>query len=262
MALASLPERGFGFSWALPHGSELITKTVAPTFMFVDYETFVNTNIRHRLNKRMVDAYVSIDAPLWLLASVYGWDSVQDIFRNAGEAAGALDRACDHVIRCMEGARDAGADAIILCDDLCGAHGPVLDPRFVVEYLMPLYLRFAKVADSLGTQLIFHSDGDIREYYPRLAADGFAGVHVAHPAYEQTAELFAAAWEHGLLPLGGLVTARVESDGPAELAAFAARLAKEGPALICDDGAVSSREEFESILEAMQLCRASVEGGS
>lgn len=259
MTVPALPTSGFGFSWVLPYGKDLLTKSVAPSFLFIDYSTFSNTNIRHRLTKRMIDAYVSISAPFWLLASVYGWDEAR-LKMTSPESTEALEHACAYINQCMEDARDAGADAIVLCDDLCGSKGPVPDPLFVVESILPLYDGFARKADELGIPLIFHSDGDIREYYPHLANDGFMGVHVAHPAYDQTAELFDAVRAQGMIPLGGLITARAEDDGPGKLAHFAAELASAGSALICDDGAVDSAEQLEPMVAAMQRARELASG--
>lgn len=259
MTRSALPTSGFGFSWVLPFGKDLLTKSVAPSFLFVDNATFSNTNIRHRLAKRMIDAYVSINAPFWLLASVYGWDEAASEL-SSDDDTDVVEHACNYVVQAMESACDNGADAIVLCDDLCGSKGPLLDPLFVVEHLLPLYTRFGDKAEELGVPLIFHSDGDIREYYPHLANDGFAGIHVAHPNFEQTTELFDSVREQGMVPLGGLVSSHA-TEGSDKLGSFASGLLASGPALICDDGAVNTREQFEPIVEAMRICRAA-NGGS
>jgi hypothetical protein len=259
MAASELPTNGFGFSWVLPFGKDLLTKSVAPAFLFVDYGSFLNTNISHRLNKRMIDAFVSINAPYWLLASLYGWDeALSKLESNEG---GARDQACDFVERAMDDAARGGAEAIVLCDDLCGAVGPVPDPLFVVEHVLPLYAGFVEKARSLSMPIIFHADGDIREYYPYLAHAGFDAVHVAHPSYDQTRELCAAVREAGMLPFGGFVGARVERDGIDELVAFVRRLLSEGPLVVCDDGALKTKEQLAKVIEAMRLCRDAPSGG-
>ncbi|MGN0034576.1 MAG: hypothetical protein ACI364_02450 [Coriobacteriales bacterium] len=252
MAASELPSQGFGFSWVLPFGKDLLTKSVAPSFVFVDYATFSNTNVSHRLAKRMIDAYVSVNAPLWLLASVYGWDDARDRLASDDDARG---QACAYVERALEDAAAGGADALVLCDDLVGANGPVPDPLFIVEHVLPLYERFAAKAHELSLPIIYHAEGDIREYYPYLAQEGFDAVHVAHPGYEQTEELVTAVRDAGMTPLGGLIGARVAKDGAGKLADFARRLVEDGPLLVCDDGAVSDADELSVVIEALAMVR-------
>ncbi|NTU89850.1 MAG: hypothetical protein HGA54_08145 [Actinobacteria bacterium] len=255
---AELPTSAFGLSWVIAEGRDLITKSLAPSFVFVDYETFANTNVRHRLAKRKIDAYVSLCAPLGLLASMYGWDQAQRISAHL-DGVEAYERTCSYISKSMEMALELGADALVICDDLCGSKGPLLGPLFVIEHLIPLYERFAQEARAIGLPIIFHSDGDIREYYPALASAGYTGVHIAHPDFEQTEQLFDAAREVNLVPLGGLVSAQAKAETAETLADFAIALASKGPTLICDDGAVKSLEEFEIIIDALARCRSALD---
>jgi len=254
MTNAQLPSSGFGLSWVLAEGRDLITKSLAPSFVFVDYETFVNTNVNHRLDKRGIAAYVSINAPVGLLTSLYGWDEALATVAR-GDSYPGCRRAVDYVLSSIGQAYEAGASAIVLCDDLCGTHVPTVDPRMVVEHFLPFYERFAAATSELGIPLIFHSDGDIRTYYEILAADGFDGVHVAHPNFEQTGEMFEAARAAGLRPLGGLVSSRAADTDVHGLATFAAGLLAGGPALICDDGAATTPQQLESMVAALAEAR-------
>lgn len=254
MANVELPTSGFGLSWVLAEGRGLVTKSLAPSFVFVDYETFINTNVEQRLDKRSIDAYVSISAPIGLLTSLYGWDSALEMIAR-GDADPACQRAIGYGIRAVEQAVEAGASAIVLCDDLCGVHVPLVDPRMVVDHFLPFYERFAEKAHELDVPLIFHSDGDIRTYYEILATDGFSGVHIAHPDLHQTGELFSAARDCGLRPLGGLVSARCADTDVEQLAHFAAHLLEEGPALICDDGAAVTTQQLNALVAALARTR-------
>lgn len=259
MTTATIPQTAFGLSWALPYGKELLTKSLAPSFVFVDFETFANTNVAHRLSKRGISAYVSINAPLQLLTSLYGWDEAVSIASGTGQTR-ALDQAVEYVERSMRAAAEAGASAVVLCDDLCGTSNPQPSPLFVVGSLVPLYQRFGRIARSAGIPLIFHSEGDIHEYYSAFAESGYAGVHIAHPTFEQTAELFAAAREHGLTPIGGIVCSQLLKGKTDEAVEFAANLCAGGPALICDDGRATSEDEMRQVIDAMAAVRTRVEG--
>jgi hypothetical protein len=255
MTKKTLPASAFGLSWVLPEAGDLITKSLAPSFVFVDYETFINTNVRHRLAKRSIDAYVSMSAPYTLLASLYGWEEAAQIVMGTKEKK-ALDRATDYISHSITTAADAGADALVFCDDLCGTSSPLPDPLFVMENLIPLYACFVQEADAVGLPLVFHSDGDIHEYYAGIAQAGFAGVHIAHPSFEQTRALFESAREQDLIPLGGLIAAHATNQEVDKLSDFAIDLAHSGPVLICDDGEVSTKEQFEHVITVLANVRA------
>lgn len=254
MADGALPTSGFGFSWILDSGKDLVTKSLSPDFVFVDYETFVNTNVRHRLAKRSIAAYVSLCAPTGLLASLYGWQKAIDVMSDESDPA-TCRRALDYIFSSVDRAEEEGADAIILCDDLCGEKAPIMDPRFVIEHVLPDYQRIADHVAERGLPIIYHSTGDIREYYSALASDGYSAVHIVHPGYEQTEELFEAARRAGLLPMGGIIASRTGKDDPSEIARFAAARCAEGGALICDDGSRDSIEDIEEIIGILQTAR-------
>lgn len=259
MAEVELPESGYGLSWILAEGRGLVTKTLAPSFVFVDYETFVNTNVAQRLDKRGIAAYVSVNAPVGLLSSLYGWEQALETIAR-GDKDPACRRAVDYVLHSISQAFEAGASAIVLCDDLCGVHSPLVDPRLVVEHFLPLYERFAQETAELHIPLIFHADGDTRTYYEILADDGFAGIHIAHPSFQVTSELFDAARAAGLRPLGGLVSERATDTETEQLAQFAAGLTADGPALICDDGAGSTAQQLGTLVAALARTRELVDG--
>ena len=248
-----LPSSGHGLSWVLADGRDLITKTLAPSFVFVDLETYVNTNVCQRLRKRSIAAYVSVSAPTMLLASLYGHTRAIEMLCSEKEDV-AVKRAVDYVCQAFESASAAGADALIICDDLCGVASPIVDPLKVMECIIPGYAAFTAKAAELELPLVFHSMGDIRDYYAALASEGFAGVHVSHPVPETVSEMFTAAREAGLVPLGGLIGTRVE-DGAESLAGYARGLEESGPALICDDGTIKDLDGLKVVTDALAILR-------
>ncbi len=255
MTVKTLPTSGFGLSWVLPEAKDLVTKSLAPSFVFVDYETFANTNVGYRLAKRGIDAYVSLTAPYMLLASIYGWNESLRVMSGNGNPK-ALARAVEYLSSSIEASAQAGADAIVICDDICGHEAPLVDPILVTEAFMPLYEQFVAMAQAVGLPAIHHSKGDIHEYYTGLAQCGFEGVHIAHPALAQTKALFESAREQQLTPFGGLVSAYASADSAQELYDFAIELAQTSPAMICDDGAVGSKDEFENIIDVLTKVKA------
>lgn len=247
-----LPSTGRGFSWVPQDSWELIVKSLKPTFVFVDCDEFVSSNVNHRLNKRGIDAYVAVTAPLGVVARRYGWAEAFKM-TELPDRRGAFNDALPLVLDAVDQALLAGADAIVVCDDLCGTKGPLINPLFVMGDLMDLYARIAEKVVASGVPAIFHSDGDIREYYPALAAAGFAGVHVSHP-YAETVELMMrAAHEQNLAALGGIVTAHMLSRPVEELVQQAKALQElVGTVLICDDGGLQESAEVERVIEVLR----------
>ena len=246
-----LPVTGRGLTWVLSDGRDLVTKTLAPSFVFVDLETYVNTNACHRLQKRHISPYVSVNAPLLLLESVYGADAANELL--CGDAGSAMvERTRDYVCEAFESACSAVASALVLCDDLLKLEQSNGGRDFVIEHIFPMYKVFADKAAELGLPLIYHASGDIRDYLQALAAVGFAGVHVSHPDPSLVIALFGSARAAGLRPLGGLVGSKVP-EGPEALARIASELEAAGPALICDDGTIKDIEGLRTITSALAL---------
>lgn len=250
MTDTGLPVTGRGLTWVLSDGRDLITKTLAPSFVFVDLETYVNTNACHRLQKRHISPYVSVNAPSLLLASVYGDKAFETLCQDDNDAV--VTRAQEYVCEAFESACAAGAEALILCDDLRVAEKLPEGHAIVNRRIMPMYQVFADKAKELGLPLIFHSPGDIRDYLQTLAIEGFSGVHVSHPDPSLVTALFGSARAAGLRPLGGLVGSKVP-EGPEELARLANELEAAGPALICDDGTVKDIDGLRTITAALAL---------
>lgn len=253
--MAQLPAVGFGLTWVLPEGTDLISKSLAPSFLFVDCDRFMGSNVRQRFDKRHIAAFVSIPGPLSILAKKYGFLAIQHKV-GTPELFSLIAAAADQVSAVIRSVVQEGADAIVLCDDLCGDACPLPDPLFISERLIPFYRRFAQEASRLDVPIVFRSTGDIREYYPALAESGYAAVHIAHPQREQVEALFAAARTDGLTPMGGIPGVGMLDYGVAATADFTLGLLDGGPALICDDGSLQGAEQIACATQVLARVRA------
>ncbi len=252
---------GFGLTWVIPEGTDLISKSLAPSFLFVDCDRFLGSNVRQRFDKRHIAAFVSITGPLGILADKYGDRGIQHAAESR-EGLSYIAAVADRVSTTIRSVAQGGADAIVLCDDLSGDSCPLADPLFVTERLMPLYRRFAGEAGQLDVPIAFRSMGDIREYYPALSEAGYAAVHIAHPHREQVEALFAAARANGLTPMGGIPGTGILDYGVASTTDFALGLLDDGPALICDDGQLQGTEQIARATQVLARVRAAIQAGS
>ena len=72
---------------------------------------------------------------------------------------------------------EAGADGIIIADDLAYNHGLFLPARDLRELLFPYLAEEVRGIRDYGVPVFFHSDGNINEILPDIVALGFNGLH-------------------------------------------------------------------------------------
>lgn len=249
--MATLMQEGFGLTWVLPEGSELIKKSLAPSFLFVDADRFCQSNANHRLRKRGIAAFVSVEAPLSVLAHKEGW---LDAVPHAKDDPQCLAPYAERSLEAVRRACESGADAIVVHDRLF-VPGALVDPLMATDTLMPLYAQMARAAADAEVPAIFSAAGDLRDYYHALAAAGFGGVHVAHPKPDCVEELFGLVRDEGLVPLGGIVTEGLLERSVGDSARVACALAQQGPALICDDGMLEGFEQVTCAVSVLSEAR-------
>lgn len=181
---------------------------------------------------------------------------------GAGAVAGPQPTLLDGA-----GVRHAGTGSIVrtpphvfIADDVSTSHGWVLDPDFVRTHLVPLYGRLVtevrRSADKAGmdpsTLVVgFHSDGDISDIYPDLAAVGFNAVHLASVSYVSVSRLAAAAKSAGMVAYGGVATETLAEGGLADdLCRMLARTARADGLVVADDGGVTEPAELDALTAA------------
>ena len=78
---------------------------------------------------------------------------------------------------------DAGADAIIIADDIAFNAGPFLPPGIMDEIVYPFYRSaINEIKRHKDVPLFFHSDGDLHTILERLVSCGFNGLHSLQPS--------------------------------------------------------------------------------
>ena len=127
-----------------------------------------------------IAAVWSAEGTFGRVAAALGWmESLRMTVAAPGALAARLDSALHDALVDMRIGLAAGADAVLVADDLAGPAGPLLSPDYAHDALLPCYRRLALEAVEGGVPAIFHSDGDIRALIPALSRAGFAAIHVA-----------------------------------------------------------------------------------
>ena len=203
-----------------------------------------------------VAAVWTVDGTFGRVADVLGWtESLRMTAAEPGALAARLDSALHGALVEVRDGLAAGADAVLVADDLAGPAGPLLSPDYAHDALLPCYRRLALEATEGGVPALFHSDGDIRALVPALARAGFGGVHLAGTDPHIFSASGFAARAAGLVVLGGIaaqaLTVHPRDEGE-RAAAFAHSF---GHAIVCDDGGITTAEQVSVLGSALATAR-------
>jgi hypothetical protein len=177
--------------------------------------------------------------------------------------AGRFDAALGTAAAAVARGIGAGADAIVVADDLAGGGGPLVDLAFLRTEVFPRLAELACTAHGAGVPALLHSDGDVRSLMTAIAAAGFAGVHGDAGGGSRVESSLAAARAAGLSMIGGIPTAALADEDTATLAGWqAGSLAAVGGLLPADDGGVTATAQAAALLRALRGARDPEQNGS
>lgn len=233
--------------------------TLKAAFAFVPADASWAEEAVEALALENVAPMFAISGPLWPLIEERGvMEGLRDTLTHPEAFGEQIEAALRPLVGEVGRAVRLGARAIVLAEDLAGGEGPLVAPDFAIAELMPRYERLVHIARSLGLPTVFHSDGDIRPLLPAIARAGFAGVHVGGglslDAFER---LYWGAREHGLVVIGGLLTAQLANAARAEaIGSSLGVLARAGGLFVADDGGITTTREVAGLVTALAAARA------
>ncbi len=95
-----------------------------------------------------------------------------DIIRDTEALNGELARR----------ALDLGAMAVLLADDIAYQKGLLANPKLLRRSILPSLVRQTEIFTHMGIPVFFHSDGNLSDILPDLAAMGLAGLQCLETA--------------------------------------------------------------------------------
>lgn len=149
-----------------------------------------------------------------------------------GDADTLLLVQLDRVLGQVAQALAAGADGIVMGEDLAYTGGLLLSPRVVRHRLRPLWAevaarcRTARTARGDIPLLVFHSDGAVAPLLADIAAAGFHGLHSLEPEAGMDVTRLVGMWRGRLGLLGGLSVDLLSRGTPEAVVREAMRLAR------------------------------------
>ena len=111
------------------------------------------------------------------LSRVPLWELCRLVLRAPGRAAGLLGSAARDLEAAAGACVLAGAEAVVVADDIAGTDRLLLSPRVLRRLVLPALRKAVARVRRGGVPVIYHSDGNIRPVLPDIAALGVDGLH-------------------------------------------------------------------------------------
>lgn len=156
-----------------------------------------------------------------------------DLARTPGEAGRELQRRSRRVVDTMAAGVAAGAQGIVVADDIAYQRGTYVSPEGIERDLLPLWRAQVQAARDLGVPVFLHSDGNLNGVLPHIAAAGFDGLQGLEPAAGMDMAEVVRRCGHRLCLMGNLdPSLLVAPEAPPDLAAHAGRLRRAVGAIL------------------------------
>jgi len=110
---------------------------------------------------------------------------------------------------------DAGAEFILIGDDLADNHGPFMSPRLYKDFIHPYYKSLVQSLKKRGAKVIFHSDGNLIPIITDILDWGIDGLHPIQPGAMDILQ-FKRDYGDKIAIVGGVDVARLLPFGSEE----------------------------------------------
>ncbi len=123
-----------------------------------------------------------IDGPFSAAVRARGLTELLHYVRGAPHVARALfQRGAEETLVVARAVREAGADGVILGEDIAYGRSTFLSPTDVQDIYLPELGVVARELHALGLVAMFHSDGNLSAILPGLAQCGLDGIQGLEP---------------------------------------------------------------------------------
>jgi uroporphyrinogen decarboxylase len=106
---------------------------------------------------------------------------VKDMYTNPGFVKKLMAKVADAFLEWSEFLIDAGVDVLVLSDDYCDSHGPMISPKLFREFELPYLKRALDLAKSKDVPVLKHTDGNAYPILEEMIDAGIAGLNPIEP---------------------------------------------------------------------------------
>jgi uroporphyrinogen decarboxylase len=94
-----------------------------------------------------------------------------------------FEQTTEFVIGLFKTYSECGAKVFFEGGDIAFKSGPLINPKYINEYVLPCMKRVTEAIHDWGGKIIFHSDGDITSILDFVVEAGFDALHCLEPPY-------------------------------------------------------------------------------
>lgn len=121
--------------------------------------------------------FALVDGPFSLAAKAWGWEAaLMKLTRGGDEVTQFMADAVIDSSDFLSQVAAAGADGVIIGDDIAYRRGPYVKPEYLRSRYFPYLTLFALTAQELGLPVVFHSDGNLWPIWDDLMKTQINGV--------------------------------------------------------------------------------------
>ncbi len=138
--------------------------------------------IRYWASESDLFVFALIDGPFSLAARAWRWEQALMRFAKGDDElteflADALIEMSDWFTKLV----DAGAQGIVIGDDIAYRRGPYVNPQHLRLTYFPFLTLMIATAQDMGLAVVFHSDGNLWPIWEDLLHTGIEGIHGLDP---------------------------------------------------------------------------------
>ena len=122
--------------------------------------------------------FALVDGPFSIALKTWGWEQgLARLHRGESDVAAFMADAVVDLSELLTRIADAGADGIVIGDDIAYRRGPYIRPQVLRSHYFPFLNLLTFAAEGMGLPVVFHSDGNLWPVWDDLLAVGINGVH-------------------------------------------------------------------------------------
>jgi uroporphyrinogen decarboxylase len=127
--------------------------------------------------------FAVIDGPFSAAVKARGFEMLMRYVHSAPQFAQEdFQRGAEETLVTAQAVRDAGADGVVLGEDMAYNRSTFFSPKQLRELYFPELRRAARGIRALGLAVFFHSDGNLNAVLDDLAASELDGIQGLEPA--------------------------------------------------------------------------------
>lgn len=159
---------------SFPFSNEILIDPIQKYRYFNIKEILEASNINLDKNLFLI---VLIDGPLQRVSQKLGWMKLLiEISRDLKGILKEFEKEFYKINLLIESCLEISIDAIVICDDLAGEKGPLINPKIINDIFSQFYYNNNRRIHDKGLYALFHSCGNISKIITQIISFGFDGL--------------------------------------------------------------------------------------